>query len=157
MDVRLNFRIFKNFFKKSNIMMYTKEEIASMLMGYKEVKKSRVQDIPRYTRVRYYDDRFKAGGMLLNVNLEDRTITLKNGTYIWKVRMESIQKIWATDPEILKQREKEKRKEDDMTNRDKERRNKEKQKEKEELEKCRALLNMVKKGEIQIVKKGVKK
>ena len=138
-------------------MMYTKEDIASMLIGYKEVKKNRIQDIPRYTRVRYYDDRFKAGGMLLNVNLEDKTITLKNGTYIWKVKMESVQKIWATDPEILKQREKEKRKEDDMTNRDKERRDKEKQKEKEELEKCRTLLNMVKKGEIQIVKKGVRK
>jgi hypothetical protein len=129
-------------------MIYTKEEIITMLTGYKEVKKNRIKDIPRYTRIRYYDDRFKAGGMLLNVNTEDKTITLKNGTFIWKVKIENIQKIWGTDPEILRQREKEKNNEEKA---------KDKQREKDELEKCRVLLTMVKKGEVQIVKKGVKK
>ena len=136
--------------------MYTKEQIVDMLQGYREVKKTRVQDIPRYTRVRYYDDRFKAGGMLINVNTEEQFMTLKNGDFIWKVKLEKIQKIWATDPEILKQRQKEKKKEEIQLKLQKEQKEKDKQKEKEELAKCKALLDLVKKGEIQIVKKGVR-
>lgn len=136
--------------------MYTKEQIVDMLEGYREVKKTRVQDIPRYTRVRYYDDRFKAGGMLINVNTEEQFMTLKNGDFIWKVKLEKIQKIWATDPEILKQRQKEKKKEEIQLKLQKEQKEKDKQKEKEELAKCKALLDLVKKGEIQIVKKGVR-
>lgn len=136
--------------------MYTKEQIVDMLEGYREVKKTRVQDIPRYTRVRYYDDRFKAGGMLINVNTEEQFMTLKNGDFIWKVKLEKIQKIWATDPEILKQRQKEKKKEEIQLKLQKEQKEKDKQMEKEELAKCKALLDLVKKGEIQIVKKGVR-
>ena len=136
--------------------MYTKEQIVDMLEGYREVKKTRVKDIPRYTRVRYYDDRFKAGGMLINVNTEEQFMTLKNGDFIWKVKLEKIQKIWATDPEILKQRQKEKKKEEIQLKLQKEQKEKDKQKEKEELAKCKALLDLVKKGEIQIVKKGVR-
>ena len=136
--------------------MYTKEQIVDMLEGYREVKKTRVQDIPRYTRVRYYDDRFKAGGMLINVNTEEKFMTLKNGDFIWKVKLDKIQKIWATDPEILKQRQKEKKKEEIQLKLQKEQKEKDKQKEKEELAKCKALLDLVKKGEIQIVKKGVR-
>ena len=136
--------------------MYTKEQIVDMLEGYREVKKTRVQDIPRYTRVRYYDDRFKAGGMLINVNTEEQFMTLKNGDFIWKVKLEKIQKIWATDPEILKQRQKEKKKEEIQLKLQKEQKEKDKQKEKEELAKCKALLDLVKKGEIKIVKKGVR-
>ncbi len=75
-------------------MIYSTNQIADMLVGYKEVKIGRLQDIPRYTRIRYCDqERFKPGGMLLNVNVENNYITLKNGTFIWKVNLDNIKKV----------------------------------------------------------------
>lgn len=119
--------------KEVKYIGYTKEEIREMLKGYREVKKERIKDIPRYTRIRYYDDRFKSGGMFLGV--DEKMLTLKNGKFIWKVRLENLRKIWVTAPEILKEKERQK------------------EKEKEEIEKCKKLISMIKKGEVEIIRK----
>jgi hypothetical protein len=126
--------------------MYTKEEITEMLEGYREIRKTKLGEVPIYTRVRYFDERFKAGGMLLKVDKENETITLKNGTFIWKVKLERIKKIWIPEPEILEQKEIEReiRKEE---------REKERDDEKKEIKKCKELIRLIKSGEIEIVKK----
>lgn len=116
-----------------------------MLEGYREIRKTKLGDVPIYTRVRYFDERFKAGGMLLKVDKENDTITLKNGTFVWKVKLEKIKKIWVPEPEVLEQKEIEReiRKEEKL---------KKKEEDDKEIEKCKELIRLIKRGEIQIVK-----
>jgi hypothetical protein len=126
--------------------MYTKQEISEMLQGYREIKKSKLVEVPIFTRIRYCDERFKAGGMLLSVDNDNETITLKNGTFIWKVKLKKIKNIWIPEPQILEQKEiqREIRKEE---------RQKEKDDEKKEIEKCKELIRLIKSGEIEIIRK----
>lgn len=72
-------------------MEYTNDNIKEMLNGYTSVK---IENLELYKHVRYYDSKFRAGGMLLNVNFNDETILLKNGNFSWKVKFENIRKIW---------------------------------------------------------------
>ncbi len=116
-----------------------------MLEGYREIRKTKLGEVPIYTRIRYFDERFKAGGMLLSVDKDNETITLKNGTFIWKVKLEKIKKVWVPNPEVLEQKEIEReiRKEEKI---------KKKEEDEKEIEKCKELIRLIKRGEIQIVK-----
>lgn len=95
------------------IKKYTDEEIDQMLEGYKRVKRDEnliriLKDLERKTWIRYYDTKFKAGGLILNVYPEDNTIMLRNGTFTWKIKLENIKRIWIKDIRIInKKKEKE--------------------------------------------------
>lgn len=93
--------------------IYTKDEIKTLLEGFILIKNKNLfnEELLEnarlyFTHVRFYDTKFKKGGMLINRKFYDGAviITIKNGNFVWKVNLNNVKYLWITDPDIAEEK-----------------------------------------------------
>ena len=104
----------RNSSKKSvnvNRKEYTVEEIKEQLKGFIKIDKPQLKYLSKlklyYTKIRYFDDRFKLGGILIKVNKpmeENGSLVLRSGKITWTVYLKNLKYLWVSDPQIVKEK-----------------------------------------------------
>jgi hypothetical protein len=146
--------------------IYTKDEIKTLLDGFiliknKDLFNEELLENARlyFTHVRFYDTKFKKGGMLINRKFYDGAviITIKSGNFVWKVNLNNVKYLWITDPDIVEEKYLNKQKEKKEKKIIQENKKNEKSSpDSDELNKCQKmlkLLDLYNKGKLSLKKK----